>query len=513
MRRMAAFGMVLILAGIQPGCFESVTEAPLELSASDIAPPQGLHADVDDGVVTIAWRPVERARRYRVYRAVDGPEIFARVAETADTVYADTDVQNGRFYYYALSSVGSDNLEGARSVDVAASPAIYWIAVNGGSAVTRSPAVTLTFTAPSTTAYVRISNDEAGATAEWESYARTRAWILEEPDGAKVVYARFMDASGALSPIVSSSIELDRYAMIGSVEITPEPRLYQPGATAHFLMRVEGDERGGAAGVSFENYSGSVALYDNGMGGDGAANDGIYEADFVFPESIRGTDLAVVGSFADAAGNEAPPFAAPDRISFTDPPAAVELLAPSDSSTTSITIRWTASAEEHFQSYRIYRSTAVGVTESPALFVRELYNQAQTSYPDGSLKEGTRYYYRVFVVNDLDETAGSNERSARTFDAVPDPVLLDDPSSVGTSRLTLTWSQSAATDFQEYRIYRSTAPGVTSTSQLVATITDRERTFFDDTGLDLAGNNYYYRVFVFDASGKNSRSNEVTTAP
>ena len=42
---------------------------------------------------------------------------------------------------------------------------------------------------------------------------------------------------------------------------------------------------------------------------------------------------------------------------------------------------------------------------------------------------------------------------------------------------------------------------------------DRERTYYDDTGLDLAGNNYYYRIYVYDAGGKNSRSNEVTTAP
>jgi len=74
MRRIAAFGMMLILAGIQPGCFESVTEAPLELAASTIAAPEGLHADVGDGMVTIGWRTVEGARRYRVYRAVDSPD-------------------------------------------------------------------------------------------------------------------------------------------------------------------------------------------------------------------------------------------------------------------------------------------------------------------------------------------------------------------------------------------------------------------------------------------------------
>jgi fibronectin type 3 domain-containing protein len=513
MRRIAVFGMVLILAGMQTACFESVTEAPLELSVSDIAPPEGLTARVANVAVTIEWRSVEGARRYRVYRSVDDESRFERVSETSDTSYVDTDVQNGRLYFYAVSSVSSSNLEGARSVDIAASPALYAVIIDGGRDVTGSRSVTLTLTAPETTAYMRISNDDAGLSGAYENYARTRTWQLEEPDGAKIVSVQFLDASGALSPVVSSSIALDRYAMIESIEITPTPRAYLPGSTVHFRMRVGGNERGGGASVSFENYSGAVTLYDSGLGGDAAAGDGIYEADFVFPASIRGTDLAVTGSFTDAAGNGAPPFMCPDRISFTDPPAAVLLMSPADSSTASITIRWTVSTEEHFQSYRIYRSTTAGVTESANQFVRELFNQAQTSYPDGSLNEGVRYYYRIFVVNDLDETAGSNEISAHTFDAVPDPVLLEDPSSIGANRLTLTWSRNGATDFREYRIYRATQPGVTLSSSLVVTIGDRETTFYDDTGLDLAGNDYYYRVYVFDASGKSSRSNEVTTAP
>ena len=513
MRRIAAVGMMLILAGIQAGCFESVTEAPLELSLSDIAPPEGLNARVGNATVTIGWRRVEGARRYRVYRSADATDRIERVAETSDTAYVDTDVQNGRLYFYAVSSVSSDGLEGARSVEIGASPAPYAVVINGGEAVTGSREVTLTLTAPETTAYMRISSDEAGSSGEYENYARTRTWLLEDPEGAHIVYAQFLDASGALSPVVSSSIVLDRFAMIESIAISPVPRLYEPGATAHFLMRVEGEERGGRASASFENYGGSVTLYDNGLGGDAAAGDGVYEADFIFPESIRGVDLAVAGSFFDAAGNEAPAFECPDRISFTDPPSAVQLIGASDSSLTSITIKWEASTDAHFQSYRIYRSASPGVTESASQFVRELFNAAQTGYPDGSLKEGTRYYYRIFVVNDLNETAGSNVISTHTFDAVPDPVLLDDPSSVGATRLTLTWSVNAATDFREYRVYRSTQPGVTTASTLVATIGDRERTYYDDTGLDLASNNYYYRICVFDAGGKNSRSNEVTTAP
>jgi fibronectin type 3 domain-containing protein len=513
MRRIAAAGMMLILAGLQTGCFESVTEAPLEIPGDEIMAPQGLAALVGDGTVTISWGAVDGAQRYRVYRSVDTGGLFERLAETTDTSCVDADVQNGRLYFYAVSSVSAKRLEGKRSVEIVASPAVYAISINGGTAATRSVSAVLALTAPETTAYMLISNDAAGAEGEWESYEGAHGWTLGGSDGAKNVYARFRDRSGALSPVVSSSITLDRFAMIESIETSPVPRLYRPGAAAHFRMRVEGSERGGEAKISFESFGGSVDLYDNGMGGDPAAGDGVYEADFVLPASIRGTDLAVAGSFVDAAGNEAPPFESLDRISFTDPPSAVRLIGASDSSLTSITIRWAASADAHFRSYRIYRSASPGVTESAAQFVRELFSAAETSYPDGSLKEGTRYYYRIFVVNDLNETAGSNEISPHTFDAVPDPVVLDDPSSVGANRLTLSWSANGATDFSQYRIYRSIQPGVTTASTLVATIADRERTYYDDTGLDLAGNNYYYRIYVYDAGGKNSRSNEVTTAP
>jgi fibronectin type 3 domain-containing protein len=134
------------------------------------------------------------------------------------------------------------------------------------------------------------------------------------------------------------------------------------------------------------------------------------------------------------------------------------------------------------------------------------------AYPDSDLDQGIKYFYRIYVVNDLGESSGSNEISASTFDALPVPVTLSDPSAVGATRLTLEWTINADSDFYEYRIYRATSPGVTDASQLVTVITDREITWFDDTGIDNGANSYYYRVLVYDLGGHNSRSNEVTTA-
>ena len=90
-------------------------------------------------------------------------------------------------------------------------------------------------------------------------------------------------------------------------------------------------------------------------------------------------------------------------------------------------------------------------------------------------------------------------------------MSLDPPSAIGVDRLTLTWSMYNNRDFQEYRIYRDTSPGVTTASTLVTTIANRFQTFFDDSGLDTTANTYYYRVYVFDQGGNSARSNEVST--
>jgi fibronectin type 3 domain-containing protein len=513
MKRVLPGIMIGLLAGIQWGCLEGVTEAPLAIPGEGIEAPRGLAARAGDGTITLEWHSVEGAPAYRIYRSVDSADRFERIDETADTSYVDTYVQNGRLYYYAVSALSASKLEGKRSIEIVASPAVYAVTINGGDGSTRSTTVLLTFTAPATTENMMVAADPSLLGDVWGRYEPTHSWRLEGADGVKEVFVRFRDQSDVVSPVVSAAITLDTYAMIESIAISPAPYRYSPGGTVHFRMQVDGDERGGTASVSFEDYTGTVALYDDGRGGDASADDGVYERDFRLPESIRGTELIFTGDFTDEAGNSAPQFECPERISITDPPASVQLLGAVDSTRTSITIRWTASGDPHFKSYRIYRNTSAVVVETPTQLVKELASPEQTSYPDGGLKEGVRYYYRIFVVNDLDETAGSNTISARTFDAYPDPVLLDEPSSIGSNRVTLTWSKNTDTDFMEYRLYRSLTPGVTSSSTLVATIVDRERAYFDDTGLDLGLNTYHYRVYVFDLQGKSSRSNEVDTAP
>jgi fibronectin type 3 domain-containing protein len=510
MRRISLLAAALAVAAVCAGCFDNIADTPLEIPDRDIGAPEALAAEAGNGSVTLRWNPVAGASSYRVYRSADVASALARLAQTPDTVYTDATARNGTVYVYRIAAVGQSGLEGPQSDAVTVSPAVYSVLINGGERYTGSTVVALTLTAPATTAHMMISQSAAFEGAAWEGYAPSRAFRIEGPDGAIVVHARFRDAGGALSPVVSDEIVKDTYARVAGLDIQPAARLYAPGSSVHFRMRVEDDETGGRGALSFPGLADPVALLDDGRGGDGTADDGIYEAEYRLPASLRGIDIPLAASFIDRAGNESPVFEA-GTISFTDPPAAVSLIGVMDSSRTSITIRWIASSDPYFASYRIYRSESPGVAETPLHFVRELFNAGQTSYPDGQLIEGRRYYYRIFVVNDLDESAGSNEIAANTYDGLPTTPVLAAPSAIGATRATLTWSVNPDTDFGEYRLYRATQPGVTISSLLVATIRDRETTFFDDTGLDTGANTYYYRLFAVDLGGKYSRSNEVDT--
>ena len=224
MRRIVPALMIWMLASILGGCLDTVTEVPLSVSNEAIPAPKGLSARVGDGRITLHWHAVANVSGYRVYRSVDAAGRSERLADTADTTFVDADLTNGRLYYYSVAGLDKDGLEGKRCLEIYAIPAVYSILINGGEAATRSTAVVLTLSAPATTDQMMLASDPSLAGGVWETYAATRSWQMDAPDGIKRIYAGFRDQGGALSPVVSASITLDTYARIASVTISPVPR-------------------------------------------------------------------------------------------------------------------------------------------------------------------------------------------------------------------------------------------------------------------------------------------------
>ncbi len=98
-----------------------------------------------------------------------------------------------------------------------------------------------------------------------------------------------------------------------------------------------------------------------------------------------------------------------------DPPPAVTLTSAAANDSTSATITWTQSSAHDFAYYRLYRDEISAVTTSSAL-VTEMDDRGFTTIRDAGLTSGTRYYYRVFVVDDAQEpeSTGSNTLSIVT---------------------------------------------------------------------------------------------------
>ncbi len=96
--------------GAAAGC-ESADGAVVPATRVDLfppAPPQGLAAVTEQGVIRLFWRPNREAdlRGYRVYRA-EGPEAAWRLVTTKDlttTSFTDPDAVPGVRYSYAVTA-------------------------------------------------------------------------------------------------------------------------------------------------------------------------------------------------------------------------------------------------------------------------------------------------------------------------------------------------------------------------------------------------------------------------
>lgn len=507
-RLLPIIALGLLVVGF--GCSRNIPD-PVSPPVTDVVPetPFDLAAAIGDGTVALSWSVIDSLSEltYRVYMSDSTGAEYSLVGETIELSYAIGSLRNGDTYFFKVSSVNGDGFEGYKSIPVSAVPGLYGIIINNGDDFTDRRDVTLTMTAPGNTSLMQISSDSTFSGSQWESFSPSRSFRLASGDGVKTVYCRFRDASDTrTSGHFNDTIILDTQSFIDSLRFTPAGVPLSPGDNVHF--RLYTGETTGEGSVTIGNNILSLILFDNGERGDAQAGDGVYEFDYTIDANLDFENQIVYGDFIDPAGNVAARVQANATMTVRRPPDAVTIYsinAP-DGFFDRLQIAWSASTAPDFAQYRIYRDTSAGVDSSDFL-ARTITSAGTITAIDTGLTENTRYYYRVYVMDNTGLWAGSNEADGLTGqDLPPDPVELFPPVATPGrhDRLELSWSQSSDNDFLRYELYRSYDPAVDSLDILLF-ISDSQRTHID-TGL-AADSIYYYGVLTRDVAGNVSWSN------
>lgn len=401
---------VLLFATVV-GCGRYVDSRNPVRSLPDGGPvPINLLARVNNtGSVTVSWEVSDSARvaRFRIYVSDStGSNYVLRDSTTGYGITIDGLLINQR-YFFKVAAVMGGGLQGELSEAVSAKVMYLSITIQNDRKYTNTRDVQVRINSPPTeTSHLMLSEDPTFADAVYVPLTGMQAsFTLSEGDGVKTVYVRLQFSDGSQSgELLFDDIILDTHARIDSVFFTPSGVTFSAGETITFGL--DASETGGDASVSFTGMTGmeKVSLFDDGTNGDLDAGDGVYLGYWVVPTTFALYNGHVTGSFTDAATNRASQITSQHLLNINSAPQPVELVAVVQSDTVDFT--WTASSEQDFASYRLYRDISASVDTSDVLIALETSQNTVTF--NYVLPDTGTYYFRVFVFDEHGLFAGSN---------------------------------------------------------------------------------------------------------
>ncbi len=343
---------------------------------------------------------------------------------------------------YSVTSTDPDSLEGfsrVTSVDLtvdSSSNATEWYA---------------------TTSYAEASDPSAVDGASWKTVATDFNLTLSSTQGTQTVYAVFRATSPvAFGAVVDRNIEYDSVAPSAPVVSGTTPTTDRTptwswsgggGGNATFRYQVDAGAWTSPATTTSYTSASDLAL------GNHTVN--VNERDEAGNWSTNGSKLLAVQPLP------------PTSVSATD-----------WTSTTSITVSWTASADA--TAYYVDRATSSTGTYT------NIGNTASSPYTDSTGTPGTFYYYKVRAYGGTLYSAQSSYNSG--IRAVSAPASIAATDNTSSSYVTVSWS--AATGATSYYVYRATSSTGTYLLQTSSGVTG---TSYNDSSAT-PGIIYYYKV-------------------
>lgn len=501
---------LIITLSLTLGCDRYLdSKNPTEPEPVELTSPINVGVTLDDRSVTLDWDHPNPSQvtQFLLYisDSLDG-DYDLRDSTTAYSYTFESLVIN-RTHFFAVAPIGTNGIEGRRSSPVSAFVGPLSIVIEAGRLYTGDRLVQVRLNSNNSTTHVMLSEDSTMADAVYEAFSVTKQFALSEGEGLKTIYARFLFSDGASTgELLSDNITLDQKAEISSVVFTPSGP-FATGDTVTFTL--DATETGGSASIAIDGGP-TFSLWDDGATPDLLVDDGLYTGRLIFEPFLVLTDAQATGSFSDLAGNSTSLISG-QLVNVVDTPLAVQGVVASASSSSDIDLSWTRSSATDFDSYRIFRGDDASI-DNYGLRLASLTSSATVSWTDSTGLPSTTYYYRIYVYNGSDQSAGSAVVNATTFVQDPPDTVLLAGVQMDSVNIRLTWSEPTTDDFESYRIFRDFATMVdTSDGTFIEFGNNRSTTTYIDYA-PLVDTTYYYRVYVFDNQGAYTGSNVVSVS-
>ncbi len=221
--------------------------------------------------------------------------------------------------------------------------------------------------------------------------------------------------------------------------------------------------------------------------------------------AVNGTTYYYVVTAVDTSGggSDVSNEASATPMDMTPPAAPTALVA--TASDGSVSLNWADNTEPDLLGYDVYRSTSSGgpYTQLNGLAL------STSDYLDGSLTNGTTYYY-VVTASDLSGNVSANsfEDSATPLDSTPPAAPSGLSATANVNDIALNWSDNGEADLAGYDVWRSLTSGG-GYSKLNGALVSVSA--FTDASAS-TGVTYYYVVTAADTSGNSSPNSNQASA-
>ncbi len=462
-----------------------------------------------NGEVTLIW-PNQYSQNpnlvYYIYKGT-APGTETYYAQTPNTAYTDTNVINGRTYYYRVAPVLNNNGTapeiGPLSNEVALTPVAPAVSRGGGFV-----------------ASVPIIGQLAGVAG---TQFNSLAWSVQSNGGALIEgYRVYRSVNGGsmfavttvddtsyvdynVSPGNAYTYNVRAFNRVGFSSPSNSVVLVPAGQSQ--ITTTSNSAPGQIANLSALASIGQVSLiwsapnqgsspisYYQIYRGTFPGGESLYQTvnspSFVDSNVINGTTYYYKVVAVNSVGSS--PYSNEASATPTQPTPSVSAVTNLVASAgySQITLAWsTPYSSGQITGYNIYRSINSGGNFS-------FYTQSQNnSYTDTSVSSGTTYFYYVVAVVNGAQSGQSNIVSASPLTQNTTPIAITNLSASATSNsINLSWSYPGNTQIAYYKIYRGTGNGN------VSYYTSTGNTNLSDSNVS-AGTTYFYQVSAVSSNG------------